>query len=1335
MSDSHASEETEVQVAAPAGLAQSEVDAAGSGSPVAERLLELQRSAGNRAVGRMLARAPAAKPPRIGPAATIPGGDTKDADQDPRGDVERGYYATTDKVMYGVRASSTSKPEGLWMDHLFDTQSEAEEYAKAIAASGERAIRENSALPYAWQSKTPGGAPSPGNRVQKVYVVKVPEGTPYIQGVVRAQPEGSKRPWLDKDADDKWSGGGPQLVISWTPKTKAVASFDVAPRPGIGAPVPPPPAWVTSAATTGDPRAVAQFYAPSLVATYRGQQALYNYSSTALADLEAKEEKAKQLGVELSEEDKKAKELLTAQVKAAQAKMLQARKDYEMVQSPGSTPQQIQEMFARRGIPVPVTSQTEQSGAAALKGTGISGWGLDDKGLTKKSATAKTRTVLGPDGKPIAITDEDSSSTNYGFLTKKTTTGQKTTVVKGDDSAVVDQSKSTSIDVLKATVTKTDERNQTITDDKGTTTKTANKTTTSYGIGGVTRDREESKQVGDKLDSKSSSIGVVRTPGMLGISAGNTQKSGTMVGDPGQEKMDKGIEKSNKITGGLVSDDKGSGLGGTAGQDRTTHFGKDSTLTTTVSAGGRCQALVVEVPGSDPPKFTITTTISFDFTLGANYGKDFQAQPGAQADTGLKVGGTIGGGASAGAYASFKRQLTESEAKTYLDYIKANGRGSPLPEHKILATGASQGWDAAKRLWQAWNGSPEMLKTMKPGDEVETNAELSGNLKGGLSGGQSGSGGLSIGGSLSAKDTHKVNVHNTIMPDGKVMVTASVGNEGTAGGEASVSIGAAGGKVGKSYTSGGGKAVTFILDPKDPAFNSEVAAINACVTEKDLDDLAARLKNLLASKTDTKTEGEGDTVGANAGPFSLEMGGTAKVVSDVTRDKDGNVISTKVTGTSTGGGTVGVGDVKIGDSQTDTFTGDTEVDKEGKQHAVGKSEHSTSGFSASKTWAAIKNVPKDPLHAIVAGPGSLVKTDTTSDKTMYYGQGDFDQIVNEAHNEQTWMAHVVDHNRDEWRKTMNAIRAASHWVEDAGTGRGRWQYDSSAVQAALAHWQAYSGGSDATDYVVRNTGSGDGGVKAAFPGTTSSLEADFKRYVMRDQVAESAAARAYDTASAGSFMSGQASDPDKLGQLIDAALKEMNDVQTHLATLNSGLAGQASQFPDPGVHGEMMGAITKRLTSVRNEIRALEDARANNIVAAPVPMKGGKVDKAAQAKADADAAAAKTQAQADASAKDAANAEQIARANFDQMWRYNASISGLIGKARALNAKDFSANVADINRNLDDASAALKHWRELRQKNTELVTQFHMGDWLNGPDPGGAQNDYDAVWTECHKGY
>ena len=94
-------------------------------------------------------------------------------------------------------------PRGSYGDHIFSSVEEAKTYAEQLASGGETAIRESSALPYVW----PGGRE--GNPVDAVRVFEIPEGTPYIQGVVGKQMEGGAVAPLPRT----YSGGGPQVVI------------------------------------------------------------------------------------------------------------------------------------------------------------------------------------------------------------------------------------------------------------------------------------------------------------------------------------------------------------------------------------------------------------------------------------------------------------------------------------------------------------------------------------------------------------------------------------------------------------------------------------------------------------------------------------------------------------------------------------------------------------------------------------------------------------------------------------------------------------------------------------------------------------------------------------------------------------------------------------------------------------------------------------------------------------------------------------------------------------------------------------------------------------------
>jgi hypothetical protein len=113
-----------------------------------------------------------------------------------------GYFGVTTTETYLVRAGSPGVP-GSWGDHLFESLAEAQLYAEQLAASGERSIRNYTALARIWE----GGAQ--GNEVQVVSIWRVPVRTAHIINVVGKQLEGGTvlgTPLF-------YPGGGPQVII------------------------------------------------------------------------------------------------------------------------------------------------------------------------------------------------------------------------------------------------------------------------------------------------------------------------------------------------------------------------------------------------------------------------------------------------------------------------------------------------------------------------------------------------------------------------------------------------------------------------------------------------------------------------------------------------------------------------------------------------------------------------------------------------------------------------------------------------------------------------------------------------------------------------------------------------------------------------------------------------------------------------------------------------------------------------------------------------------------------------------------------------------------------
>lgn len=285
-----------------------------------------------------------------------------------------------------------------------------------------------------------------------------------------------------------------------------------------------------------------------------------------------------------------------------------------------------------------------------------------------------------------------------------------------------------------------------------------------------------------------------------------------------------------------------------------------------------------------------------------------------------------------------------------------------------------------------------------------------------------------------------------MLPDGRIQITAAIDDEGELGGAVSVGVGAASMKGGKSYTAGQGRTIVFILSPSDPAFNSQVAAINAAATPEDLDRIAAQNRSLVAAKTDKTVEGEGTTVGAAVGPLSVDLGGKGKLTSEVTRDQQGNVIGQKYTGEGQGGGTIGVGEIRVGDTKSEKYIG--QVDKEGRAKGELSETKKSTSFGKSLLGAGTK-ITNDPLGTVMS-PGKLLE-DETETKGTAVADPEILSVCYAALDKSKWDWKVGGHRHDDWVATGTKIRAACT-VRGSGREAEIVAVDKGAVQKALAEW-------------------------------------------------------------------------------------------------------------------------------------------------------------------------------------------------------------------------------------------------------------------------------------------
>ncbi len=1061
----------------------------------------------------------------------------------------------------------------------------------------------------------------------------------------------------------------------------------------------------------------------------------------------------------LSQPDAAIRDNARAEAAKAGAVFAIATKDLRTLANPSAGGSEFNEIIARRGIWVQTGYQFTTSGSRLLAEERVDdprlprGWTYAKNRLTKAGVETELSLEIDPSGRPKAITRDVTTASSVGFdatganLTVTSGTTTKKSTVQGDRKEEHEQGTTHTVSVLGATPGYTrDEVRDKLTvapggDGKKQVTTDSSKVT--IDSSGASRGTTKSSQDGDQLTSKTQAVALKRGDGVATVGLSASRKKGT-VDEEGT--LTKGTTRSVSGGAGLYNDKElGTGLGGDFAADNTyTRKGLDLGMK---SGGGGRWFVNVKKIDANPEQVLLITSIVLSGSVGVSVGTAGAMTPGADPSSGAlspgaadaatkdKVGVSVTGGIAASERATFAHKVSIEKAKEYLAIMAQNGEGGSLPEHRMLQAGFRDGWGNVGRAWQSRTPDQVAADAAKLGKDEYQEHSSDRTLSGGIAV-KATAGDVELGGSYGRTSKSQVTSRVTGSDEESVDVSMTVNQVDTDSYGANLKLGLAGGSYGRDLGISAGKVYLFHVPSGNKAV---IAELLGATTVSDLVRLWNKYPTFMKGRSELAGKTDTEKLGLSVGPVNLKLAGTGTYAEKVDYDESGSRTGATYSGASDTGGSVGVGTVDISATDQRTFTGSVE-DKAGandEARSSGKSERGSTTFSAAKTWQAVKNL-QDPLKVVTDGPGSLIKTDKTVDRGLHYGNEDYDWIVWQAHDERAWMAKVSSPARmPDWRAAMFAIQRASRWKVDADGRNGHYEYDAHKVQQALATWNAKADPDrlDATDSLVRGTG-GQGGVMAAFPGPLAGFEADFRRYVVQDQIRDSKSLKAADAAltagPAGGF------DPASVAELYGKALTDLQAIQGKLQALHDGLKDQAAQFTTAGMHAEMMGRIVTRLTAVRNEISATQERIAESTIAtrasAPLPVKGGKVDPAAAAQRDADLAAATRAAEDDKRTRDAQLGQTEARTNFDQMWRHNADIHRLVEKAHHLYAKSVY-NASEANTALSDAKGLLSAWDKLRERNEVLVTRHALGDWLRGPDPAILRARYSTVWDQTHQGY
>ncbi len=926
---------------------------------------------------------------------------------------------------------------------------------------------------------------------------------------------------------------------------------------------------------------------------------------------------------------------------------------------------------------------------------------FDEKGITTSNKTTISAARIGKDGKAEEWSNTQSSSTNIGLGNVSKTSGSSTTIEGNGVKATAAGQTTKSMDIVKGEASRTTSTSNEYKDAAGTLTKTNDKSTTTIGMSGLSNVHEETKQVDKKVDgqvvkqfdSTSTTQAFTRGAGQAGYGYSTTTKSGQMKDgvEPAAQFMDKGTETTTKGGVGLVSDDKGAGLGANAGRSDKRLLGDGMSLSRDFGGGAKIQSLVKEVGNSDPPKFQITTTISFDISMGATGAKEAGRPEALAKDAGpetstkaplAKGTGSLGVSGSFGGAASFKRDLTEKEAHAYLECIKANGRGSKLPEHRILAEGVKNKAEKAQKLWAAINGSAEQVMDLKPGEEIESSMQAAGGVKAGVKGGM-----IAAEGSVSK--SHRCGVKKVGMPGDMVQVTVTVDDSLDVAGSLSVSQGIVTGTGTGTHSDGKGRTIVFMLDKldrknpgqKNPDIASQLRMLDSVSSPEGLDKIATEHPELVA--TNTKRESESGSLGVtiSAGAPVPALGNMVQVnatgkgsyTGEETRDGKGNVISTKHVGTSQVEASAAVGsDMKAKSGDTGAYTGETQLDPvTGKVIAKGKIADDHRGFSLKKTENNLIDALENPVGALL-NPSKLLG-EMVNQKALDLDDNDTAAICLAALDKQKWDGEVSGHRQDEWIETGAKIRALLT-VKDGKIVDA----NKPAIQKVLALWsKAKDGGrTDALSNVLRPE---DGGGNAPIRGKASKWPDGTERYqAMWDALI---ATNPLDAARAKAKTDAKAAQTD-----IDAYHDKLTSFRKDMEFHEDQWAAMKAAY------AEMMGHIVTRVRDTRKLEADLTKLLSAGTPAPKVGNGGKSGDPEAQAREQ-------NKAQAGFRTEFQANMEVIEthfKTVFETLWKYEQHLSG---KGDQLD-KEF------IRSSMKDTRYELKSWEQTYTETYKIWEQL-----------------------------
>ncbi|MFO0750537.1 MAG: hypothetical protein U1F43_33440 [Myxococcota bacterium] len=893
----------------------------------------------------------------------------------------------------------------------------------------------------------------------------------------------------------------------------------------------PSGAGASGAAATGgsrDPRS------PALSKQLRDE------ATNKTAEWKRLDDRVQEIDGQLATVDGEAKESLEAEKRDLEKKAKvawregdQARKDADTLESGAASMKELNDVNARRGSKGDAgreepTTTTRRSASA-------------EKGLVSETTTESNRRT----SEGASRTDASTTTTEIGLTGGSVARSDSQTEVKGEATRKKTDTTKDEVDLAKGNYARTTtRRDETAVADKKSGTSTAQ--TTTVGVGGASYSKTDTTFSGkDGKDSvaRTTTGGVTRGDGKLGTSTTVSEKKT-------QGEAESSV--SSTTNKGLIAGKDG--VGGYANKETSASKKTASGLECSgkAAAGGRASYNIVKIPGSSPPAYRIQTSITLDASLSASAGGS-KGDPKSDKPSGSFA---LRGDLSASITASFGAKLDEEATAAWKEQLAAaeGGAGSGRQEHQIIATGVTQGWGAARDLYERMRGGGGVTANLKDGESAAIKVDG----KAGVGIDASGKGyGASIG--VSGGYGKTTSVEGEVQRNGDTTTTTLKVSDGTeASGSIKVGSGPASFKLGGKTTQSSGTGYKFNIKDDTPGADALRAELETLHTQAEIEAFAKAHPELVSERTKTKGQGTETSQGIAVGPAdaTLTSGGSTNEEHVEAYDPETGTykkVSDTYSGESHVGGKVKLGPVELGSNRKEELTSTVRTVKDeagnDKQVATGDLKDDRSE-SSPDVAGSVEGLTDKPLGKLF-GSDPLLKQEEKKDVSgVFLSDADFERIMQLAKDPHAWkkgFSRVA--NGDDWEACRREVLAAGN--------------DKELVAKALAKFMG-GGQHDRTVNVKELIGAdvGGGGGRYELPDGLADLKGTYLRLVVNDPRPGIQS------------LASQGKVPEAAEQADTAA----REVESMFNRVNA----HGAEFKDGNIHAEMLGRMGKRQVELQN---------------------------------------------------------------------------------------------------------------------------------------------------------